>query len=309
MSDDQDIARLRARAAACMARNDLDGAISMLEQALAIDGDVADLHAWLALVLVDRRLISAARSEANLALALDPTLSICHHAHGHVLLAEGKRHEARRSHQTAVDLEPDDTTTLLALASIKRLLREDDTLELERALELEPDDPEVLTACSQSAYHRGNIDDAERYAREALEVDPEHGEALIAMGWVLLQRGQLEEAREHAAMALRANPTDDAGLRLLAAYKARKNPFLGLWFRWAMYMSRIGDRNEIIVLLVLFLVYRLASLIFEDLDMGLAGTIANYVWMAIVVYSWIGPAVFARMLKRELEKIHLDPEY
>jgi tetratricopeptide (TPR) repeat protein len=309
MSDEQDIARLLERAAACMRRNDLDGAISLLERALAIDADIADLHAWLALVLVDRRLISAARSEADLALALDPTLSICHRAHGHVLLAEGKRHESRRSYQTAVDLEPDDTSTLLALASIKRLLNEDDTLELEQALELEPDDPEVLTACSQSAYHRGNIDDAERYAREALEIDPEHGDALIAMGWVLLHRGQLEDAREHAAMALRADPTDDAGLRLLAAYKARKNPFLGVWFRWAMYMSRIGDRNEIIVLLVLFLVYRLAALIFEDLDMGLAGKIAGIVWIAFVAYSWIGPAVFARMLKRELEKIRLDPEY
>jgi tetratricopeptide (TPR) repeat protein len=303
MSDEQDIERLLARAQACIARNNLAGAISLLERALAIDGDLADIHAWLALVLVDCRLISAARSEADLALALDPTLSISHRAHGHVLLAEGKRHEARRSHQTAVDLDPDDTSTLLALASIKRLLREDDTLELE------PDDAEVLTACSESAYHHGNIDDAERYAREALEVDPEHGDALIAMGWVLLQRGQLDEAREHAAMALRANPDDDAGLRLLAAYKARKNPFLGLWFRWAMYMSRIGDRNEIIVLLVLFLVYRLASLIFEDLEMGLAGIIANVVWIAIVAYSWIGPAVFARMLKRELEKIQLDPEY
>lgn len=309
MSDEQTIEHLRARALGCIARSDLDGAITLLEQALAIDGDIADLHAWLALVLVDRRLITAARSEANLALGLDPTLSICHQAHAHVLLAEGKRHESRRSYQTAVDLEPDDTHALLSLARVKRMLGEDDSLELERALEIEPDDPEVLTACSESAYHRGNIDEAERYAREALEINPEDADALIAMGWVLLQRGELEDAREHAAMALRANPTDDGGLRLLAAYKARKNPFLGLWFRWAMYMARIGGRGEIVVLLVLFLVYRLLSLIFEDLGMEGARAIAGYVWMGIVLYSWISPEVFQRMLQRELEQIRLDPKY
>ena len=129
------------------------------------------------------------------------------------------------------------------------------------------------------------------------------------MGWVLLQRGQLDDAREHAAMALRANPADAEALRLLAAYKARQSRFLSLWFRWNMSMSTLGERQKVVVLLVLFIVYRLTTLILEDLGLELAAQIVSYVWLAIVAYSWIGPVLFDRMLRRELEQIRLDPNY
>jgi tetratricopeptide (TPR) repeat protein len=309
MSDDRTIELLRMRAEGCLERNNLRGAIDLLERALAIEADHADLHALLSLCLTDLRFPDAARAEAELALGLDPMEAVAHRAMAQVLLAEGKRREALRSLELAVELEPEFAPSYVALSQIQRMLGQPGEAALVQALELAPDDPSVLAAFSRLEFERAHLDEAERYAREALESNPEHGDALVAMGWVLLRRGQLDDAREHAAMALRADPSDSEALRLLAAYKARRNWFLGLWFRWNMAMSTIGDRKSILVLLVLFLVYRLAAQILTDLDMPDAARIIQYVWLAFVAYTWIGPGVFNVLLRRELDEIRLDPKY
>jgi tetratricopeptide (TPR) repeat protein len=300
---DRAIEQLRLRADACLERNDLDGAIE------AIDPDLADLHGLLAICLVDRRLLAAARAEADLALVCDPMDPLAQRANGHVQLAEGKRREALRSFELALELEPDFVHTLIMISRVKRMLGQPGEAELARALELEPESPTVLAEYSSLEFDRGNLDAAYGHARDALEIDPEHGDALLAMGWVLLRRGELDDAREHAVMALRANPSDPDALRLLAAYKARRSWFLGLWFRWNMAMSAIGDRNSIIVMLAMFVIYRVAKLVLEDLELEHVGEIVTWIWLAIVVYTWVGPAVFNQMLKRELEQIRLDPKY
>jgi Tfp pilus assembly protein PilF len=309
MSDERTIELLRSRAEACLDRNDTQGAVDLIEQALAIDADIADLHASLSLCLVDLKLVEVARAEADIAMALDPSEAICHTAMGQVLYAEGKRREALRSLEAAVGLEPEDTFAYVLMAQVKRSLGEDCEDELAAALEIDPEDPSVLAAYAEFEFFRGNLDEAERYAREALEHDAGYTDALLTMGWILLRRGDLEGARAHASIALREDPRDEAALRLLAAYKARKSPVLGLWFRWNLYMSTLSEGKSIVVLLAMYVVYRLLILILGDLDLGDVAQIVTYAWLAFVAYTWFGPVLFDRMLSREVDSIHLDPEY
>jgi hypothetical protein len=91
--------------------------------------------------------------------------------------------------------------------------------------------------------------------------------------------------------------------------KARTSWFLGLWWRWSTWMNVLGDSREIMVLLGLFLLYRVANQLAHDLDRpGLASAL-NFVWLAFVAYTWVGPGMFRRMLRRELRDVRLDDEY
>src|SRR5205085_365238 len=111
--------------------------------------------------------------------------------------------------------------------------RKDEQLRaLEKALELDPEEPETLADLGRWHLNHGDLDRAERMAREALELSPEHGEALVLMGHALLRRGDVQAARDHAVWALRNDPGSRAALHLLASIKARSNFFLGLWWRW-----------------------------------------------------------------------------
>jgi hypothetical protein len=34
-----------------------------------------------------------------------------------------------------------------------------------------------------------------------------------------------------------------------------------------------------------------------------------FVWLGFCLYTWIGPAIFQRQLRKELEKIRLQPDF
>jgi hypothetical protein len=35
----------------------------------------------------------------------------------------------------------------------------------------------------------------------------------------------------------------------------------------------------------------------------------RWLWLAIVIYSWVGPVIFKRMLDKELQQLRLDPNF
>lgn len=307
--DDREYENLIERARLYYRRGDLQGARGLAEQALAIEPDDEWAHALLANILVDAELMGPARVEAQTAVALEPELALAHHALGRVEFAERNLEAAEASLQRAVELEPHEATYYIALIALRRVLEKPTEALIERALELDPNDPEVLTARAYAAYDQRKFDEAEQYAREALEEDPEEADSLAAMGWILLAQGRVAEAHEHARMSLTINPTDRDALRLLGGIKARRNPFLGLWWRYSMWMSTIGDTRSIAVLVVAFIIYRLAATMADDFGHPELATIIRYVWLGLVAYTWIGPAVWSRMLEKDLAKVRLDDDY
>jgi tetratricopeptide (TPR) repeat protein len=180
---------------------------------------------------------------------------------------------------------------------------------LEKALELDPESPEVLSELSEYYAERSEMDLAEYYAREALQRDPEHSSGLVAMGRVLLERKEIELAREHAIAALQNDPSEPQALGLMASIKARKSLLLGLWWRYNVWMNRIGTTRSILVLLFAYIVYRILSMGFDDMGHREAAGLVRYVWLGIVVYSFLGPAIFNNLIKKELLGVKLRSDF
>ncbi len=118
----------------------------------------------------------------------------------------------------------------------------------------------------------------------------------------------IKGAREHAVWALQAEPTAEGPIQLFVAIQARQSFLLGLWFRWSSWLSRFG-RRAMIVLLVAFVVQRLAILALEDAKAPQLAELVHYGWLGLCVYSWVAPVVFRNMIKKEIEGVRLKPDF
>ncbi len=286
----------------------VDGAIDRLRMALTEDPDLGDAHALLALCLLQKRRLYAADIETNLALTLAPEAPFTHWVAAELNLARRDFATAERHIDQFRALAPDLPSADRLLARCYSLTgrRAERLPVLMQALNKDPTDPETLAALASHHAELGELEQAWRYADEALRTSPENTSALVAMGEVLLKRGDVDDAREHAAFALRADPSDLAALGLLTSIKARTSPLLGLWWRYAVWGERVGPTRQVIVLLVAFVLYRLSTIVATDAGMnGLASAIV-LVWLGVVVYSFVGPTLFRKALRKELASVQLS---
>lgn len=174
-----------------------------------------------------------------------------------------------------------------------------------RALDLDPSDPATLVALGELDLSRGEQAGARARAQEALEQAPEHLEALVLMGEVLLRQGDIEGARDHALWAVHQDASDAGALRLLASIKARTNRFLGLWWRWNAWMSTTSDGSEMLWVLAPYVLYRVASTAATNAGWTSCVQVLSYVWLALVAYTWYAPVLYRRMLAKELGDVRL----
>ncbi|MNH20437.1 bacteriophage N4 receptor, outer membrane subunit [compost metagenome] len=76
---------------------------------------------------------------------------------------------------------------------------------IDKAHQINPDDPAVLDSLGWVNYRMGNLDEAERLLRQALERFPDH-EVAAHLGEVLWANGKRREARQIWAKAIEAQP-------------------------------------------------------------------------------------------------------
>jgi tetratricopeptide (TPR) repeat protein len=294
-----------------LAQGHLAGAVEALRQLLAHSPDDADAHALLAVALYGSRRLHAARHEAGLAIGLDPESAFTHYAMGVVETGARRFEEAERHLRAARAIEHRDPAILRALAHLHRLRDQDAQAFalLEEALALDPESTETLIALGDLRLERGETAVAARNALLALEIEPESAGAHVLMGRLRLLEGQTQEAREHAAEALRGDPSHLGALHLFAGIKARANPFLGLWWRWNVWMEALGTTRSILVLLVIFALYRVGRGLAEQ--QGLTSWLMpmQLVWLAAVAYTWVGPSLFRRSMERDLRPVAFNAKF
>ena len=64
----------------------------------------------------------------------------------------------------------------------------------EKALELEPDDPQAHFNLAEYHYDNGDLKKAEKYSRQAITLDPDFSFAYLTLGNICLDQEQVQES-------------------------------------------------------------------------------------------------------------------
>lgn len=187
-----------SRRATLMARNgDLDGARRLLETTEARTPQERNtLLSAQALILREAGRFQDAFDLLDKALAKDPDNPDL--LYDHALAAErlGRIETLEKSLRHLIELQPDNAHAYNALGYTlaDRNLRLTEALELiEKALELSPDDAQIIDSLGWVHYRLGNLDEALRHLKRAYDIKPDV-EVAAHYGEVLWQSGARDEA-------------------------------------------------------------------------------------------------------------------
>ncbi|WP_394390019.1 tetratricopeptide repeat protein [Shewanella woodyi] len=285
--------------------------IECLREALSLEPDNGFLHSYLSFALIETKRRTAALYEAEIGLSLSPDSSYGHYTLGYAYLVNQKFALASEHLDNAIEREPDNAMYHLLKSRIffQQNKYQEALKTIKHALELAPNNCDVLTEYGDILLQLGKVDEAAEFYQNALQRGPQNINGLIGMGTVLLKNNQVQEAREHAIWALQQAPDYAPALRLFTQIKARSNPVMGVWWRLNNWLSNGSNTRMVVLLISGFLLFQVASIVLEDLGHKSVGEVVSMFWLGIVIYSWIGPAWFNRMLKKELETVSLDKAF
>ena len=209
------------------------GGIASFQRAIELDPNYAPSHAGLAMAygfqaLLDlappRELWPRARSAAEKALELDPTLSGAYTTLGFVQASyDWNWSGAERLYQQALELNPGSSDAHLgyAMTSLAPVGRLEEALEhLQKAIELDPLSPVVNMALGHLHLFRREDDRAVQQYRRAIEVDPTFHEGHVALGFFYLSRGQAEQAAAAFPEMPNTQPDREVFVHLVAGRRA-----------------------------------------------------------------------------------------
>jgi len=295
----------------CLARGDVMGAVEMFKQSLGEEPDNAEVHSYLSICLLQLKRVHAAGVESAIALQLDPMSRLSLSIAARVAIARNQLEEAEELAERAVAADPEHAGPLRLQADLCRLRhRPTKALELlTRARALDPEDVDTLSDLARIHLDAGRLDQAEELAREALAMEAGDPGALVVMGHIFLSRGDLDAAHDQAVWVLSNNPDNTRALTLIASIKARRNPVLGLWWRYHTWMSKLGQKGVVVALLGAYMVYRVVAQATEDLGHANLSEGIEYAWLGVCAFTWFGPVIFKRMVDKELGRVELDPDF
>ena len=192
--------------------NDLDAAEVQLKRVLEMDykdPDAVRFH--LGQVNEDRKRFDEA---AKWYLSVDDgeQFVLAHARYAFMLAKQGKLAEARTHLQNLVP--QNDAQRVQILQSEAQLMREakdyKESFEiLRKALDVQPDQPELLYDVALAAEKIDRIDIVETNLRRLIVLKPDHAQAYNALGYTLADRtDRLTEARDYIEKALKLSPED-----------------------------------------------------------------------------------------------------
>lgn len=311
MVGDRTIERLIGLAEDQRQRGLHENSIETLRKVLSADPDHALAHALLAHNLLSTGRLYAARIEAETSLRLEPDELHGHFALGAIALAEHHYDECEAHLAFLMAHEPTDFANYLLGAQLRlEQKRPGEAREmLERARQLAPEETSVIVCLGELALIGNDIDEAETFAEKALRNDPEYGDAHLLQGRIDLLRGRPQQAREHAHIAMQHDASDGQALWLMVAIKAHESRWLGLWWRLNVWLGTLDDRTRIIVLIAAFAIMRIAIMLAREFGLDGVALAISLTWLALCVYTWVGPTVFQRTLEREKAPVRFDEDY
>ena len=140
------------------------------------------------------------------------------------LSLQGKFAESETYWREALDLQPDDVDVLneLGLAVWRQGRAADAEPFYRRAREINPRDFRVLSNLGLAVYDQGRIDEAGEYYRLAIGIEPEAFDALMNLGLVCSDQGKFDEAKDWLDAASRLQPNSADLLQVVGVNLGRQ---------------------------------------------------------------------------------------
>ena len=202
-------------------KEDVNKAIESYEQAIKLDPNFAIAYARIAEAYNQmsnypyaspKEAFPKAKAAAERAIALDPTLSEAHTAMGNTLTSyDWNWTAAEQSFKRALELDPNSATAHYRYATeylISVGRTKEAVAEVERALEMEPLDQNMVANLGRIYLYDGQRDRAVAHSKRAYEADPNFVISRLLYGMMLNAVGQYDEAISLSEKTLREDPNN-----------------------------------------------------------------------------------------------------
>lgn len=289
----------------------LPSAIELLKELLANEPNSAMYHGTLAYCLLQQMRIHAAEYELKIALQLEPNQPFLHSIYARIYFLQNKPKEALAACDQALQLDPENVDVFELKSDILLANKnyKDALFYLQKVSTLNPDSVKTAFAFANYYFQIGDNQKAMDFTKSALAMDAQHLSTNVLMGRLQLIQGNITEAEYHARLAIMLNPSSREALALFADVKARKNIFLGLWWKFNAKVSRMKPLNQVAVLIFAYVFFNLLSNIMFDFGYTKSSSLIDYAWLAIVIYSWVAIPIYQRMLSKEIQQFSFKSDY
>ncbi len=289
----------------------IPSAIELLKELLANESNSAMYHGTLAYCLLQQMRIHAAEYELKIAMQLEPNTPFLHSIYARIYFLQNKMTRALAACDQALQLDPENgdvfelkSDILLANKKFKEAF-----FYIQKMAELNPDSIKTAYAFANYYFQIGDNAKAMEFTLSALAIDAQHQDTNVLMGRLHLIRGNIGEAEYHARLTIMLNPGSREALSLFADVKARKNIFLGLWWKFNTKVSRMQPLNQVGVLIFGYVFFSLLSNIVYDFGHTKSSSVIDYAWLAIVIYSWVAIPIYYRVLNKEIQQFSFKSDY
>jgi Tfp pilus assembly protein PilF len=245
------------------------------------------------------------------ALEQNPNYALAHRVLGIVLAKLQNFGSAEAAMREAIRLEPDEAFHHLALAQLLEQLDKCAPAEesYRKALALAPEHADMMSSLGRFLAGRRRFDEAAPLIVRALEAAPDDPAILYAAGQIALAQNRDDDARDYATAILQQDGAHEGALELLVQLRAKRGWFMGVWWRWAMLMSRMsGFSRGVLIVGLLFG----AQIFFRALKTVLPPPLligCLVLWVGFCILTWVGPSIYKRMLAKEMKKVQLRPDF
>jgi adenylate cyclase len=167
------------------------------EKAVGFDGDLAEGHASLGLILEKEWDLAGAQAEFRMALTLKPSYATAQHWYSSLLGSLGDHEGAFAAAKRALELDPLSSTVGQGVGvALLNLGRYDEAVgEFEKVLETDPDYVSAHFWKAWALYQRGDLGQAIEEAQKGVEKDSSSFIASMALAWLQVKAGRREPAQ------------------------------------------------------------------------------------------------------------------
>ena len=190
-------------------------ALAHLEQALALNPNVAETHNGLSATYLGTGRVEDAVTHARQALKIDPRNAEAHGNLGAALLQSGRVTEAISHLQESINLDPTyvevQSNLGYAFAQVGKMTESVATLE--KAIQLEHDYPQAHYNLANTFLHLGRTAEALGELQATFEIDPNDAEARNNAAWIMATSPDADIRNGAKALELAQSANELTGYR------------------------------------------------------------------------------------------------